>query len=752
VKYKFLIISILILLSFKLFSQHEADYWYFGNNAGIDFSSGNAEPLTNGQLKNLEGSATISDSTGNLLFYTNGMTVWNKEHQIMENGTGLFGDPSSTQSAIIIPKPNIDSVFYIFTVDVLYKDGYPDYQHKGLNFSIVNTKRNNGNGEVIQKNTQLLDTVTEKITAVKHKNGTDIWLITHDWGNNNFYSWLITENGISSSPVISSTGTVHEGPDPFYVASIGYLKASPNGNKIVVAILGLALYELFDFDNETGVISNPITFNYPLTSYGCEFSPDCSKLYMSDHHKLMQADLNAGTSSDIIASVTEIAEFESIVGALQLANNGKLYISTDTTNYLSVINYPDSLPANCGFENNALYLDGKKSSQGLPDFIQSYFKKASFKYENRCLHDSTHFTINNISEIDSVIWNFNDILSGSSNISKDISPYHIFSEAGIYKVNLTIWYNNISNNYYENVKIIPLPKLNLGNDTTLCITNNYTLNAYSPHLSYLWNDASTDSILEVNTTNKYWVEIQNIYTTCKNSDTINIIFSEVPEINLGNDTSFCENSTFKIDAFHENYTYVWQDNSTNSFFETDTAGIFFVEVSNLDNCKNSDTISLFHKHLPRFNFGNDTTICEDLPLLLSPNLNDDTKYIWQDESTNASFLVTEEGFYKLTTSNICGTWSDSINISTKYCGDIYIPNIFTPTNDGINELFKIKGIEEDAWELTIYSRWGEEVYYSSDYQNDWNGNNVSPAVYYYILSNNKTNEEYKGTVRVVKAK
>ena len=81
-KYKFLITLILILFSFKLFSQHEADFWYFGDYAGLDFSSGNPEPLINGQLQNYEGCAAISDSTGNLLFYTNGVTVWNKEHQI----------------------------------------------------------------------------------------------------------------------------------------------------------------------------------------------------------------------------------------------------------------------------------------------------------------------------------------------------------------------------------------------------------------------------------------------------------------------------------------------------------------------------------------------------------------------------------------------------------------------------------------------------------------------------------------------
>lgn len=745
------IVLYLLLINNQLFAQHEADFWYFGNNAGIDFSSGNPEPLINGQLKNYEGCAVISDSVGNLLFYTNGITVWNKQHLIMQNGDGLFGDSSSTQSAIVIPKPKSDSIFYIFTTDVLYKDGLPEYIHKGLNYSIVNMNRNAGLGEIIQKNTLLLDTVTEKITAVKHKNGKDIWLITHKWGNNDFYCRLITKDGLQNI-VISSVGTIHAGADPYFVASIGNLKASADGSKIVVAMLGLSRYEVFDFDNETGIISNPLILDFALTAYGCEFSPNCSKLYMTNHYKLVQADLNAGTSADIINSLTDVYEFESIVGSLQLANNGKLYITNDTVDYLSVINYPDSIVPTCGFENNAVFLEEKKARLGLPNFIQSYFKKSSFNYRNICIHDTTFFSIESIANIDSVLWNFDDENSNLFNTSNNINPFHIFTETGVYNVKLTVWYNDIASIYSDKIKIISLPKINLGKDTTFCNTSNYIINAYSKHLNYIWNTASTDSAILVNQSNSYWCTVENVYTGCKNSDTINIIFSNIPEIELGNDTSFCKNTSFNIDAFHTGYSYIWQDNSTNSCFKTDTAGVFLVRVKNSDACENSDTIILSIKYIPRFAFIKDTIICENSSFILAPNLDADVEYIWQDESKETSFLVNNEGVYKLTSSNICGNWSDSINVATRYCGDIYIPNVFTPTNDGVNELFKIKGIEYDVWDLKIYSRWGELVFHASDYKNEWNGGSLSPTVYYYILSNFKNNTIYKGTVRIVRAK
>lgn len=749
-KYIFLITISFFFLSLNLYSQHEADFWYFGDYAGLDFSSGNPEPLTNGQLQNYEGCAVISDSTGNLLFYTNGVTVWNKEHQIMSNGENLMGNASSTQSAIIIPLPENDHQLYIFTSDVLVDDEKKYFDTNGLRYSTVNMNNENGNGEILYKNILLLDSTLEKITAVKHHNNKDYWIIAHEYGNSKYYSYLLNKNGLNS-PIISNVGTNFSNDQRL---AIGYMKASPDGTKIVTAILRASKWDILDFDNQTGILSNPIEINRPVINlaYSCEFSPDNSKLYISSLDTLFQVDINAGTQADIQNSLSQIAIFDSPIGAIQNANNGKIYVTADTSNYLSVINYPDSLHISCGFEKNTIYLDGKKSRLGLPNFLQSYFKKQIFDYEGRCFSDSTYFIINDIPEIDSVFWNFNDINSGSLNTSNNISPYHIFTKVGTYKVKLTVWYNNIATNYFENIKIVSLPELELGNDTTFCIANNYKLNAYSPHLSYLWNNNSIDSVLEINTSNKYWVKVQNIYTKCLNSDTINITFSEIPEINLGNDTSFCENSSYKIDAFHNNYNYVWQDNSTKSYFETDTTGTFYVKVYNLNNCTNSDTIILSYKYLPRFNFIKDTVICENSTYILEPNLSNDNEFLWQDGTTDTSFEISEDGFYKLITENICGTWQDSINIKTRYCGEIYIPNIFTPTNDGINELFKIKGIDEDVWDLRIYSRWGELVFHSTDYQNNWNGNNLTPTVYYYVLSNTKLEEQYNGTVRIVRAK
>ena len=264
-----------------LYSQKENYIWYFGKYAGLDFNSTPPNVLTNSAMNQGEGCASIADSSGSILFYTDGVKIWDKSHNLMPNGSGLLGHSSSTQSAIIIKKPGNNSLFYIFTTDAAHHDLL-----NGFNYSIVDLEQNNGFGDVISKNNLLCNPVSEKVTAIVHSNNFDIWIITHEWNSNSFRAYLLTETGLNSIenstpgfPVISSTGSYHNGS---IWHAIGYMKASSPGNKIGVAIHN-SKFEVFNFDRTTGVISNPISITTPITSkqYGIEFSPDENKLYVS---------------------------------------------------------------------------------------------------------------------------------------------------------------------------------------------------------------------------------------------------------------------------------------------------------------------------------------------------------------------------------------------------------------------------------------------------------------------------------------
>ncbi len=375
-----------LLSPFLLFSQGETSNWYFGNGAGIRFNNdGSVSNANNGKLQTFEGCATISDSFGGLLFYTDGITVYNKNHEVMRNGEGLFGDPSSTQSAIIVPKPEDPTIFFVFTVDTSVSPQDTDY---GLNYSVIDITEDNGMGAVIQKNVSLLQDCSEKITAViKNCFEQSIWVVTLASQNgtsgilNTFYAFEVNATGVLTSPV-KTTFSDLQIEDPR-----GYLKLSPDGTKIAIANFTDGLF-LYDFNESTGGISNQQFISLPGANknpYGLEFSPNSNLLYVHATNEieatgnysssLLQFDI---TSTDIEASLIELDNRAIYRGALQQGENGKIYRTittsyTEGTPYLGVINNPNEIGLAANYLHNEVSLNGKNAMQGLPPFIQSFF-------------------------------------------------------------------------------------------------------------------------------------------------------------------------------------------------------------------------------------------------------------------------------------------------------------------------------------------------------------------------------------------
>ncbi len=207
--------TILLSVIFCSLLSAQNQNWYFGFNAGLSFNSTTPTPLTNGQLNSYEGCAVISNSKGNLLFYSDGQQVWNRNHSIMFNGTGLHGHVSTTQGALIVPDPGDTNKYYLFTLDQLGSGN-------GLKYSIVDMSLQSGNGAVTSKNTIVHFNVTEKLSAIQRCDG-NIWIIYHIWQSNTFVSRLLTASGIGPA-VNSSVGISHIGGGSGYKNSIGFLK------------------------------------------------------------------------------------------------------------------------------------------------------------------------------------------------------------------------------------------------------------------------------------------------------------------------------------------------------------------------------------------------------------------------------------------------------------------------------------------------------------------------------------------------
>ena len=342
--------------------------WYFGTNAGITFNpiqSGGTPTSISGSVISQEGVSSISNIEGRLLFYTNGETVYTSGNTVMVNGTGLASSGTSTQSSIIVPRPNTNN-YYIFTTDY---NGSPN----GLEYSIVNMDLQNGNGEVETKNIKLINTpITEKVTSCLHSNGVDYWVIAHTSGNTNFYSYLITQSGLSG-PIVTSIGSTHN-------TARGYMKTSPDGNKLVSLLYDEDIVDIFDFNSSAGTLSNLITltgFSYNVGPYGLEFSSDSSKFYVSEGagEEIYQFNLSYTSATEITENVIEITSLSgSSLGALQMGPDEKIYVADYNKSYLHMIHRPDGLGVLCNFEENGFSLTtsgvtGTTSSWGLPNIV-----------------------------------------------------------------------------------------------------------------------------------------------------------------------------------------------------------------------------------------------------------------------------------------------------------------------------------------------------------------------------------------------
>ena len=496
------------------FSQAEASHWYFGNGAGIIFDTNAGTVLaTNAAASTIstsEGCSSISDFNGNLLFYTDGRNVWDKNHIIMPNanynaGTGLLGDPSSTSSGLIIPKPGNTDQYYVFTVDEphhqnafafpnqgpadvsgnaissydsggsvpLADDGF----NNGLAYSLVDLTLNSGDGDIVtsEKNIQLQTydpndqsqaayKCSEKITAVEHDDGQSYWVVTHFI--NKFYAFRVDASGVNPIPVTTTTSTSIS-QQGYRRNGIGYMKASPDGSKIAVCHRQNGNTEgqnsnntgsvwLYDFDNQTGIISNPLNV-YPNSGpYGVEFSAEATKLYVTSDDSVIQFDLEAPNPAATITTVHSGFDF---IGALQLGPDGKIYAAnTGNQSALDVINAPEELGVLCGYTNAGIALaPGTSAIIGLPPFIQSFFL-ASIVVENNCLGESTQFNVSTSQAFDEILWNFGDGLPTGT--STAINPSYNYANPGTYTVTAEITSGTEINTFSQTITISVNPTAN----------------------------------------------------------------------------------------------------------------------------------------------------------------------------------------------------------------------------------------------------------------------------------------------------
>ena len=690
-------ITCLLLLAFLFIcvraqAQREAENWYFGHKAGLKFSPGQIPTiLQNSKMVALEGCATISDSLGRLLFFTAGDTVYNFAAQKMNNGWKLTGHQSATQSSVIVQEPYSPSRYYLFTIDALGGTN-------GLRYSIVDAPVNSL-GTVVAKNIPLLSPVSEKITAVDHRYSRDTWVIVHGSGtlNNSFYAYRVTkpsQPGASAimPPVISHVGVSHTGTFPNN-RTIGYMKVSPDGRRLALAMQDLNLVEVYDFNDSSGVVSNPKQFRTVPGAYGVEFSRDGSKLYVSTQtiaQDIYQFDLEPRFGNPDSVGISVLTTNSVFAGALQLAPNGMIYIANSDPDikdrqYLSVIRSPDSLGIKVNGDVNVQALNVnisqpvRLSEQGLPNFNQSYLWVPSFKSRFKCIGDQTQFTSFIKRKIKGMRWDFGDPATGISNVSFQEHPVHQFSAPNTYNVTLTVTLlNNRTRSVTFPVTIAPLPQVFLGLDKYICPDGSLTLSGPDKMTQYQWSTGATTREITVTKPGLYWLEVRNA-NNCANRDSINILPKPGPEIFAQKQVQTC--------AF--------------------------------------------------------------LPIKLRTKYRS-TAYTWGNGSKDSTLVVNREGWFKVTVPFNGCNFTDSVEVVFKDCPDLLqLPNLITPNGDDQNDKFMLRGVLSEGWQLQIYNRWGRQIYNDNNYRNTWPQQAPPAGTYYYLLQKPEAGVIYKGWLEVV---
>lgn len=367
------------------FAQKENNTWIFGQYARLNFNGTSVTPHVNTRMNVLTGSATASTPSGNLLFYTDGTSIWNKNDSLMPNGTGLLGNANGfvDQGVVIVPFTGNPNKYYIFGLNsALSGGGFSG----SLHYSVVDMTLDGGLGDVSagQKNVSLWnnsDTVLNSVMNVVYGDDCNVWLIVHTAGKPLFLAFEINETGVKTTPVVSFSG-LSEGS---WAYALGRMEISPDRHKIanVSSLIdiwgdlgpdpGFSSIELHDFNPATGSVGPSTLLDstsvFENRIYGTCFSADGSKLYMSvpyDDYEapipefagIYQFNLSMGSPAAIKNSKVRIVS-KAGFGSMRLGPDNKIYITNgigEPLRNISGISNPNLAGPACSFTDTVLML------------------------------------------------------------------------------------------------------------------------------------------------------------------------------------------------------------------------------------------------------------------------------------------------------------------------------------------------------------------------------------------------------------
>lgn len=634
---------------------------------------------------------SISDKYGNLIFYANGETIYHKGLDTLYTTGNINVDRVEAYQSLFIPKPGNSNRYFYITPPC-------DYLPLGVNYTELDKTLNAGLGGIVgNPYTYLMGPTCSKVTATYHANGKDIWVMTHEINSNNFKAFLVTKDGFSPNPVISSIGVNYvvnlaqawHRDDP----SAGQMKFSPSGEKLVTCVNGINVVQVFNFNKSTGILSDVISIPFYQPTY-CEFSSDGTIAYIGhgtvsvsgsttlstsqhlDTNAVYQINLLAGNETQIANSLYKVnpnndnrIEFNS----MQLTYDGNIYVIDDSYGdryKLNKIISPNVAGPGCNFIQYAEVFPYYQSIpihqfRPLPSFFPSYLDR-NILFANTCLNDSVLICTQTNTNFDSIRWEFNDPLLGLISIPNQDTIYHQFPGFGPYEISLKR-YRNAGNLDVTKKLLFIYPQANilLPDDTLICHGETVSFTALADSCEFSWlNDFSTDTLFSPSITitqaGKYWPIISNFDNVCGVLDTIEVHY--LPDnLNLGPDSfNLCSTTGYLLDASVNDSlaTYQWSSGSTDSSLFVNWDGPVWVSVQQ-GNCLFQDTVYLSFDDPLNPSLPDSVTLCDGSGLWISAG-DFNASYSWSPGGqTTSQIYIDSAGLYTVTVSNGCGDFIDS---------------------------------------------------------------------------------------------
>ncbi|MBI1308221.1 MAG: T9SS type B sorting domain-containing protein [Bacteroidetes bacterium] len=757
-KLKSVLLCFFILNSISAFAQKNYNVWFFGNSTGLDFNYNPPKVVTdfNGHFS-YEGTSSVCDSSGQLMFYTNGDTVFNRQHQILYNSFQKnYHRQDAQQAAICLPVIGYpDKYFAILGVSMFGAGITPGSR---IHYDLIDMKGDGGLGESIVTEAALPVRGEENFGVARHANGKDYWIASWDRSKPNYVFKAVRSDGPTfTDSVEQSFGSARVS---------GYLgnKFSPDskifvGNRIYKN--GNTYLTIYRFNNNTGFLSDSILifegtgFNYRF-GFNLEFSHDSRYLYivkhdLSDPDKIIQLDLSVWDEAAVQASATLIySDINNIgVSGMQLGQDQKIYVIWYTSDFISTIDYPYNAGTNCGFVYKKINLNPGSSQYGGP------------YYPNFWSSDNLYLTISN----DTIICK-----NGTANLKVELSEnVPVIWSTGDTTKNISVtdegWYwveatNKNGTAFRDSVHVLIGPKrrVYLGPDTAFCDEFKLLLNAGNHYRDYLWSTMDTVSSITVDSAGNYWVEVADS-NSCPDADTIAIDQIKKPEIDLQLDSVNCEFVFLKTHP-PTNSSILWSTGSIDTAIGVNKKGRYYLTSSNAF-CSRTDSIDVDVLPRPEVNLGSDLKLCDELIHVFKTN--ETGEFEWSDQSTDKQliyenkFITKPDTIWLRISRNGCSA-SDTVVILPCLKTVVFIPNAFSPGNGFVNDFFGVTGLENpQMFDLKIYNRWGELIFVSTHVKDRWDGTfegvSSPTGAYLYMLeavSEDGERIHRAGTVTVVK--